>query len=84
MNPLHRMLSLKSLVPLRRFAADYSYVHMTLGLIGNTMFFVGSIFFLVESLKTAAIWLFIAGSLGMLVDTAGSALLKVEGYDPGG
>lgn len=72
----------RRLAPLKRLAQDYSYVHTTLGLVGNTMFFVGSVFFLVESLKRVAIWLFILGSLGMLIDTVGSALLKAEGYDP--
>lgn len=84
MSVLHRLSRLEHLMPLRRFARDYPEVHMSLGLFGNTLFFVGSIFFLFEALRVAGTWMFIFGSLGMLLDTVGAGLLKIEGYDPEG
>lgn len=57
---------------------DYRWIHVTLGIIGNTSFFVGSIFFLYKSMETAAIWLFIAGSLGMLIGSVGEAIVNFE------
>lgn len=61
---------------LDRLVQDYEWVHTTLGLIGNVSFFVGSIFFLFEPLKTAGIWLFIVGSAGMLVGSVGRAVVN--------
>lgn len=57
---------------------DFPWVHLGLGLVGNACFFVGSIFFFYESLKTAGIWLFVIGSLGMLLGSIGEFLVKVE------
>ncbi len=57
---------------------DYEWVHTLLGLLGNVSFFVGSIFFLFESLKTAGVWLFIIGSAGMLVGSIGRAVLDLS------
>ena len=54
---------------------DYEWVHTLLGLIGNVAFFVGSVFFLFEPLKTAGIWLFIVGSFGMLVGSVGRVVV---------
>ena len=62
--------------PLQRIARDYQTISQALGMAGNAMFFVGSIFFLFEPLKTAGIWLFIIGSFGMLVDSVGGKLVK--------
>ncbi len=81
MSVLHRLSRLEHLMPLRRFARDYPEVHMGLGLFGNTLFFVGSVFFLFEPLRTPGTWLFILGSLGMLLDTVGATLLKLEGFE---
>ena len=77
---LRRLAKLPHLMPLRRIAQDYPWIHTGLGLVGNTTFFVGSIFFLFAGLQLAGTWLFIAGSLGMLIDTVGEALLRLEGY----
>lgn len=63
--------------PLATLLRDYPWVHLGLGLIGNASFFVGSVFFLYESLKTAGIWLFIVGSAGMLIGSLGSATVKL-------
>jgi hypothetical protein len=60
------------------FLRDYQWIHIGLGLFGNTSFVVGSVFFLWESLKEPAIWLFIAGSAGMLLGSIGSAIVKYE------
>jgi len=57
---------------------DYRWIHVTLGIIGNTSFFVGSIFFLYKSMQIPAIWLFIAGSLGMLIGSVGEAIVIFE------
>ena len=64
--------------PLRAFLKEYEWIHLTLGIIGNISFFVGSIFFLYESLKQAGTWLFIIGSFGMLIGSLGNALVKYE------
>jgi len=66
------------LQPIRRFINTFPWVHTTLGLIGNVSFFVGSIFFLWESLKTAGVWLFIVGAGGMLIGSMGHAFVLWE------
>ena len=63
---------------LREFVKEYEWIHTSLGLLGNSAFFIGSVLFLFESLKTAGVWLFIIGALGMLIDTVGSAIIKLE------
>lgn len=68
MKPLERTL--------RTFFDDFEWIHITLGLFGNLTFFIGSVFFLYESLKTAGIWLFIIGSFFMLVGSIGSGLVR--------
>ncbi len=80
MTALRKLATLPHLVPLRRIAEDYPWIHAGLGLAGNTTFFVGSIFFLFTGLRVAGTWLFILGSFGMLVDTVGEILLRLEGY----
>ncbi len=80
MSMFRRLVELPHLMPLRRIAKDYPWIHTGLGLVGNTSFFVGSIFFLFAGLKLAGTWLFILGSLGMLIDTLGEALLRLEGF----
>ncbi|HKI58532.1 MAG TPA: YrhK family protein [Trueperaceae bacterium] len=79
-SPFRTLLNLPHLMPLRRIAKDYPWIHTGLGLLGNTCFFVGSVFFFFAPLKTAGIWLFTLGSLGMLIDTLGEALLRLEGF----
>lgn len=64
--------------PLRSIARHYTWVHTTLGLIGNTAFLIGSVFFLFEDLKTVGIWLFIVGAAGMLIGQIGRALVTGE------
>lgn len=63
---------------MRTFIRDYEWIHIGLGLIGNTSFFVGSILFLWKSAMLAGTWLFIIGSLGMLIGSVGSAVVRYE------
>ncbi|MGY1855778.1 YrhK family protein [Modestobacter sp. SYSU DS0290] len=58
--------------------SDFPWVHLGLGLVGNTAFFVGSVLFFWESTKTVGIWLFVIGSLGMLTGSVGELVVKVE------
>lgn len=57
---------------------EFPWLHMGLGILGNTAFLVGSVFFFFESLKTAGIWLFVIGSAGMLVGALGQLLVTIE------
>lgn len=68
--PWHRLV--------REFVTEFEWIHITLGLIGNVSFLVGSVFFLWESLKTAGVWLFIIGATGMLIGSIGSGIVKHE------
>lgn len=64
------------LTAMRQLAQDYEWFHTVLGLLGNLMFFVGSVLFLFEPAKVVGIWMFIVGSFGMLVNSLGSAVVK--------
>lgn len=63
---------------LRALVHRFQWVHLGVGMTGNLCFFIGSVFFLYESLKTAGIWLFIIGAFGMLIGSVGSAIVKYE------
>lgn len=63
---------------LRRLINEFRWVHTGVGLIGNTSFFVGSIFFFWEATKTAGIWLFVVGAFGMMVGSVGELLVRYE------
>ncbi len=70
----------------RAFVHQYQWFHLAMGLLGNTAFVVGSVFFLWESLKPAGVWLFIIGSAGMLLGSIGAAIVTYErakGRSPG-
>ncbi|MGH3444489.1 MAG: YrhK family protein, partial [Nocardioidaceae bacterium] len=53
------------------FLREFPWIHLFIGLSGNLLFFVGSIMFFSKRLETGAIWLFVIGSLGMLVGSLG-------------
>jgi len=53
-------------------------VHSGLGLFGNALFVIGSVMFFWESVKTLGIWLFVFGSLGMLLGSVGELLARIE------
>lgn len=57
---------------------EFHWIHTSLGLVGNVCFFVGSVFFLWEATKLAGVWLFIVGSLGMLLGSIGDKVVQLE------
>ena len=59
-------------------ARDYSWIHLSIGLFGNTCFFVGSILFLSPSLQPVGTWLFILGAGGMLIGQIGHTVIQHE------
>ena len=67
---------------LKRLVQEYESVHLTLGVIGNVLFFAGSILFYrrFEPLYTAGVTLFVVGSLLMFLGSLGS-VLKVAQRD---
>jgi hypothetical protein len=58
---------------------DYGWIHLSLGLLGNVTFFVGSVMFLprFEPYKLFGVWLFIVGSFLMLLGSIGRLLVDV-------
>lgn len=60
------------------FFEKYEWIHLSLGVLGNVLFFVGSIMFLYESLKRLGIYAFVVGSFLMLVGSVGQALVRYE------
>ncbi|MDG4812522.1 YrhK family protein [Hydrogenovibrio sp. 3SP14C1] len=64
---------------LRILVQDYGWIHISLGLFGNTMFFIGSVLFLpsFEIYRTLAVWLFIVGSFFMLIGSVGRLLVDL-------
>lgn len=63
---------------------NFPWVHLGLGLLGNLMFFVGSVcFFYPEPVKTVGVWLFVVGSFLMLVGSVGQLLVKIERHRTG-
>jgi cation transport ATPase len=58
----------------KRFFDRYEWWFVVLGLIGNCLFFVGSVCFLWNSLETFGVVQFIAGSCFMLVSSAAAAV----------
>ncbi|MFP5309938.1 MAG: YrhK family protein [Actinomycetes bacterium] len=61
---------------LEELVQEYEWVHTALGILGNVAFLAGSALFLSDATKTAGVWLFIAGSAGMLVGSVGQALVR--------
>lgn len=65
--------------PVKMLVRDFGWIHLSIGAFGNAMFFVGSILFLpqYEPYKTLGVWLFILGSLLMLVGAVGRLLVDI-------
>ena len=63
---------------IQRFLRDYEWLHITVGVIGNATFFIGSIFFLpvYSDLMTVGVWLFITGSFLMLLGALAGGLKR--------
>lgn len=58
----------------KRFFDRYEWWFVVLGLIGNALFFLGSVCFFFKQLETVAISLFVAGSCFMLVSSSAESL----------
>lgn len=57
---------------------DFPWIHLGIGLTGNALFVIGSVMFFWPAVKTAAIWVFVVASLGMLVGSVGELLVRIE------
>lgn len=64
---------------LKTLVHDFGWIHLSLGLLGNALFLIGSVFFLpaFEDQMTVGVWLFIVGSFLMLVGAAGRLLVEL-------
>jgi hypothetical protein len=60
----------------KKFFDKHEWWFVALGLLGNTMFFVGSICFLFKSLEIVSIGFFIFGSGLMLVSSSAESLAE--------
>lgn len=67
--------------PLWLVFQEYSWIHMGIGLIGNVLFFTGSILFLpaLEPYKPIGVGCFIIGSFLMLIGAIGRFVVDI--YD---
>lgn len=63
---------------LRTLVHDYPWFHRWMGLVGNALFVVGSVFFLFKGLVITGTWIFIGASLGLMLDSIGEKLTKHE------
>ena len=65
--------------PIRTLVQDYGWIHLSIGLLGNTLFVAGSILFLpaFQSLRPIPVYVFIAGSSLMLVGALGQLLVQI-------
>ncbi len=75
--------------PIKTLVQDYGWIHLSLGLAGNPLFFVGSLMFmpafkgvpqpswLVATWQTAGVWLFVVGSFLMLIGALGTLLVRL-------
>lgn len=61
---------------LRKLVHNYEYVHISIGLLGNVQFFVGSVLFLerFSQYRQVGVWLFVIGSFMMLIGSLGAGL----------
>ena len=62
----------------KSFIREFPAVHLAIGVIGNVIFFVGSVLFVWHSTEAVAIWLFIIGSFGMMLGAIGQAVYIYE------
>ena len=65
--------------PIKTIVKEYGWIHLTIGLCGNLMFFVGSILFFerFKEYKDIGVWLFVFGSFFMLLGALGRLLVDV-------
>lgn len=64
---------------LKTFVHKYRWIHLSIGLLGNTSFVVGSLMYLFEHSREVGTWFWLAGSVGMLLGRIGEAF--AEGLD---
>ncbi len=71
--------------PIKTLVRDYGWIHLSLGLTGNTLFFVGSVLFLPEFdyLDPIPVWIFIVGSFLMLIGALGQLLVRIYEKEEG-
>lgn len=75
--PLDEVTATKRPV-LRALVHDYPWFHRWMGLVGNMLFVIGSVFFLFERLTIAGTWIFVGASFGLMVDSIGEKLVRRE------
>lgn len=63
---------------LTAIAHQYRWFHRWMGIVGNALFVVGSIFFLSPTLLDPGTWIFIIASSGMLIDSIGEKMVKAH------
>lgn len=63
---------------IRTFVHDYPWFHRWMGLVGNTLFVVGSVFFLFERLVIPGTWIFVGASFGLMADSVGEKVSRYE------
>lgn len=61
---------------LQEFVRTYPLIHLGFGILGNLLFIAGSACFFSPETKTLGVWLFLSGSVGMLVGRLGEALAR--------
>jgi fucose permease len=68
-----------NLVTLRTLVQHYEHIHIVIGIIGNTLFVVGSVLFYkdFEQYYTFAVSLFVVGSAFMLIGAVGNGLRRL-------
>jgi len=61
---------------IRTLVQDYEDIHITIGILGNLMFVIGSVLFFkaFDQYYTLAVTLFVAGSVAMLIGSLGAGL----------
>lgn len=57
---------------------EFPWIHLGIGLFGNLLFFVGSVLFFWPAAKDVGIWMFVVGSLGMLLGSVGEIVVRIE------
>lgn len=60
------------------FVHDFPWFHRWMGLVGNALFVIGSVFFLFDRLAIPGTWIFVGASAGMLADSVGEKLRTRE------
>jgi hypothetical protein len=62
----------------RTFVHDFPWFHRWIGLVGNALFVIGSVFFLFDQLVIPGTWIFVGASAGLLTDSVGEKLRARE------